>query len=282
MACDKEINWPKEEPEMTEFESAFLCGLIKERKPRKIVEVGVAAGGTTTIMLKCLEFLGFASQTEFFSIDISEPFYRNSAKKSGFLAEEYLKRSQVSFNHRFLLGRILPEVLGEIGDGIDFVVLDTAHLMPAEILDFLALFPYLSKDACVVLHDIAFNHLFSGDPLGFSTQLIFSCVKADKIIKQDTEKPTKYPNIGAFVINEFTKDSLFDILNVLMITWKYILPETQFKSYYACYLQSYGKDFADMFALIYDTQKKTKEIPAWKKIAYDVITNTKRFLLPNR
>ena len=31
--------------EMTVFESAFLCGLIKERRPTKVVEVGIAGGG---------------------------------------------------------------------------------------------------------------------------------------------------------------------------------------------------------------------------------------------
>lgn len=31
--------------EMTVDESAFLCGLIKENKPKKILEVGIAGGG---------------------------------------------------------------------------------------------------------------------------------------------------------------------------------------------------------------------------------------------
>ena len=29
------------EPEMTPFESAYLCGIIKKYKPQKIVEIGV-------------------------------------------------------------------------------------------------------------------------------------------------------------------------------------------------------------------------------------------------
>ena len=39
------------EPEMSEFESAFLCGAIKQFRPKKILEVGVAAGATTAIIL---------------------------------------------------------------------------------------------------------------------------------------------------------------------------------------------------------------------------------------
>lgn len=43
--------------EMTRDQRAFLGGLIKEKKPKKIVEVGVAAGATTCIILNCLEMM---------------------------------------------------------------------------------------------------------------------------------------------------------------------------------------------------------------------------------
>ena len=46
------------EPEMSEFESAFVCGLIKEKRPKKILEIGVAGGGTTAIVMQCLNDLG--------------------------------------------------------------------------------------------------------------------------------------------------------------------------------------------------------------------------------
>ena len=43
--------------EMTELQLSMLCGLIKEYRPEKIVEVGVAAGGTTAIILNCLSLI---------------------------------------------------------------------------------------------------------------------------------------------------------------------------------------------------------------------------------
>ena len=48
---------PEGEPEMSEFESGFLCGILKDYKPKKIVEVGVAGGATTAIILECMEIL---------------------------------------------------------------------------------------------------------------------------------------------------------------------------------------------------------------------------------
>lgn len=43
--------------EMSEEQSAFLCGLLKKYRPNKIVEIGVAAGGTTAVMLNCIALL---------------------------------------------------------------------------------------------------------------------------------------------------------------------------------------------------------------------------------
>lgn len=36
---------------MSEFDSAFLCGIIKKQKPKKILELGIASGGTTAIIM---------------------------------------------------------------------------------------------------------------------------------------------------------------------------------------------------------------------------------------
>ena len=53
-----------DEPEMSEFESAFLCGLLNKFQPKKILEVGVAAGGTTAIILQCMKNIGDKSKTQ--------------------------------------------------------------------------------------------------------------------------------------------------------------------------------------------------------------------------
>ena len=69
------------EPEMSEFDSSFLCGLIRKYMPKKIVEVGVAAGGTTAIILQCLALLKHNENCEVYSVDLNEKFYRGNGKK---------------------------------------------------------------------------------------------------------------------------------------------------------------------------------------------------------
>ena len=74
-----------DEVEMTEWQLSFLCGLIKTYCPRKIVEIGVAAGGTTAVMLSCVSMLGL--DTEIYSIDVSERYYKDKNKATGYLVE---------------------------------------------------------------------------------------------------------------------------------------------------------------------------------------------------
>ena len=69
---------------MTDSQSAFLCGLLKSCRPKKILEVGVAGGATTAIILQALEDLG--EPYEMHSVDVAEKFYRDHSKPVGFLA----------------------------------------------------------------------------------------------------------------------------------------------------------------------------------------------------
>lgn len=243
------------EPEMTEFDSAFLCGLIRENKPRKIVEVGVAAGGTTAIIMECISMLEMNQTTELYSVDNCELFYRGNGEKSGYLAEEYKEKTGWQGNHSMVLGKFLPEVLEEIGNDIDFVILDTMHRLPGEFLDFLSIFPYLKPNACVVLHDIVLQHY--EHPQAFATQLLLDTVVADKCLVKDTDRKQEYPNIGAFEINEDTAKYLADIFHALTITWNYIPERSVFDLYLNSFQKNYPLEFVKLAESAYELQCET-------------------------
>lgn len=138
--------------EMTSFEIGFLCGQIKSRIPRKIAELGVSAGGTTAVILNCMSKLDLDG--ELFSIDLSPLCYKDNTKKTGYLAEEAMLPLAKKPCHTLLTGALSTDFLGMDGlSDIDFLILDTVHDAPGEILDFLAFLPYLADDAVVVLHD---------------------------------------------------------------------------------------------------------------------------------
>lgn len=245
-------------PEMSEFESAFLCGLIRERKPKKILEVGVSAGGTTAIILECLFLVGINTSTEVHSVDISEYYYRGNGEKTGYLAEIAKKSINATFNHHYYLGDVLPSYIEQIGNNIDFVILDTTHELPGELLDFLAIFPYLSENACIVLHDIANNH-YGNYKSAFATQVLLDTVVADKTIISDNSRENGYPNIASFSLNELTKKYISDCFNALIITWQYIPDSKQLTLYKQLFDEKYSKDLVDLFSSICEMQIHTQQ-----------------------
>jgi predicted O-methyltransferase YrrM len=273
------MSFPENEPEMTEFELFFLCGLIRDRRPQKIIEVGVAAGGTTAVLLDCLTELGMNETTELYSVDVNELFYLGAGEKTGYLAEDYKLKSHWQGKHHMYYGKYLPEVMDEIGEGVDFVILDTAHQLPGEILDFLTVFPYLKPHACVVLHDIALNH-YDIHPESFATQVLLDTVVADKCIVKDSYRLYGYPNIGAFITNEDTAKYMANVFHAIIITWNYMPEKSTFDLYLKSYEGCYTLELIELLEMIYELQKSTllrKEISerekesAWRRsVSYKI------------
>lgn len=212
--------------EMTLFQQAFLCGLIREKKPKKIVEIGVAAGGTTSVILEAIELLNL--ETKVYSVDISEKWYRTGKRNTGFLIEDFYKECD---NHFFYLGKSIPFVIEEIGNGIDMLILDTTHSLPGELLDFMCCYPFLNENCTVILHDVAEN-LLTGRDNEVASKLLFDIIKADKWYMVDAElNMGNQSNIAAFQLNSTTKESIPDLFSALSLTWSYYLKKEESETY---------------------------------------------------
>lgn len=221
--------------EMTEFENAFLCGLLKEKRPKKILEVGVSAGGTSVVIMQCINTLEL--DCEMYSVDLSEYYYRDPQKKCGFLVDEV--GIKIKGKRELITGHIIAECIEQIGSGIDFVILDTIHSCPGEILDFLTIAPFLTKDATVVLHDIGMHYDYS--PQAFATQILLDTVTADSFVEEDFTRDGHYPNIGAFVCNNDTMKYIDHVFSALNISWS-IIPENKHLDAYRVIFEKYYDD----------------------------------------
>jgi hypothetical protein len=248
--------------EMTDYQLAFLCGILKYKKPRKIVEVGVAYGGTTCVILECLKMLG--NNVEMHSVDISKEYYRDSSKKTGCAVDEIFNEIPDNIEHHWHLGYSLPEVIQNIGTGIDILILDTVHSMPGEMLDFLAAYPYLSKNAVVVLHDIILNQL-SHNEFGYATKVVYDVVVADKLIAEGNDNGQLLPSIGEFEINEDTEKYIERCFSALTITWKYVLENKYVELYRELYRQHYKAFLVDIFDKAYMLNVKRTEMEINRK-----------------
>ena len=234
--------------EMSPADHGFLCGLIKDYSPKKVVEVGVAGGATTAVIMNCLSMTGNREAVTY-SVDLNEECYRRKGKRTGWQLEEvkdYLDNYQ---NHTFLLGRMLPQIIQEIGSGIDMVILDTVHALPGEILDFLCIFPYLAENAIVVVHDITRN--FSEHRYSFATKILLDSVSGEKyfnLIK-------RLPNIGAFRITEETMLNIENVFSALSITWGYSVDAEILMDYRKIYQSFYPEECLKLFDQIVLMQK---------------------------
>jgi len=266
-----------EDAEMTFEQLEFLEHLLEENAPKKIVEIGVAAGGTSVVILEKIREMNI--ETSMYSLDLSNEYYRDKSQKTGYLIDDYLAQyPNPKVKHQKMTGDYAVNFIDSIGNEIDFLILDTVHSLPGEILDFLAIFPFLKSDAIVVLHDIMLNHL-SSNKEGFATQILLDCVVADKLTPINIGK--EYPGIGAFRVNIHTEKYIEDVFNALMVTWKYI-PDTKeinlYKNHYRKYYsdrQIYILDEAVRLNTDSYMARREKEIGNFQ-ILYDFISHIKR------
>ncbi len=238
------------EPGMSPFDSAFLCGLLKMSKPRKIVEIGVAGGATTAIILQCMEDI--AMPYKMYSVDISETVWHTKTLKTGSIAD-YAKKILSPTHHELLIGAGVTSFLDRIGDDIDFVILDTVHRIPGEILDFLAIFPYLKEGAIVCLHDLMtcqYARISAPETHDYyATNILFNNVKANKYLSFNTSLGKEaLPNIGAFQVTGETKQDILSVFFCLLLPWGYIPSDSELNMYSNCILQNYD----DILCKIYE------------------------------
>lgn len=233
--------------EMHPNEHGVLCGLIRKFLPKKIVEVGVAGGGTTAVIMKCLDLLD--NDAKMFSVDLSKMCYRKKDKTSGYQLEEVRDSLSNYSNHTFLLGKILPYVIENIGGEIDFVVLDTLHSLPGELLDFLCILPFLKDGAIVVLHDTILN-LGGQNKEAYATKIVLDVSTGEKYF--DYENWTI--NIGAIRIGEDTRKNIANVFSALSISWRYCPSESDLLAYRNIYKKYYDEECLKLFDIFVEYQ----------------------------
>lgn len=241
--------------EMSREDQATICALIVDNSPKKVLEVGVAAGGTTAVVMNCLSM---NSDSEMYSVDLNTRYYKSPEKaETGYLYRQIEDQMDFGIRHTFLLGKSLPYWLEEIGRDIDFVILDTVHSMPGELLDFLCILPYLSENAIIVVHDVNLNLISREYSLfhQYATKVLLTTVSSSEKYYDLTDPKT---NIAAFRVDNSTRSNILDVFSALTITWQYIPPMKDIKKYVEVY-NSFYRDVvdSDWIKMLFFYQEKT-------------------------
>jgi len=267
--------------EMSVEEREFLNGLIGRNKPKKLLELGVSSGGSSVIMLNAIYEL---PDTKLYSIEYLPYWYKNKNKKVGFVVDEYphLKNQWSLFTNGLALN-----FMDEIGDEIDFCLIDTMHTNPGEILDFLMVLPYLKEGAIVVFHDTNLHTAGKMYQWHVTNNLLISAIVGTKILQGNFNKKmacTKvaFPNIGAIEITKETKEYLYNLFNLLTLKWDYLPNKTEqleilrfFSRYYNAYFIDYMKQIFDyhniMFYKYHGIRNKLKQTAKKMPVAWKIL-----------
>ena len=224
--------------EMTKSERDFVRKLILEYKPKKILEVGIAAGSTSAIILDTIKTM----DSHLYSVDLNTVHYKFKNKKSGFVVDSF---PELKSKWSLKTGKIVCNFLQEIGNDIDLCILDTVHSNPGEFLDFLQVLPYLKKDAIVIIHDINYHVHFS-HPHSFTCGNLFSVISGQKILPETIEYEF-FPNIGACKLSENSINNIFDVFNCLTLPWAYVIPQNQYQELINHFSKHYDQKLVDFF-----------------------------------
>jgi len=252
--------------EMSRNDHGFLCSLIRETNPKKIVEIGVAEGGTTAVVEMCLQSLS-DEKREFYSVDLNANFYHDSSKETGY--EYWNIKNKINLNnnieHTFMFGQCIAGQIEKIGNEIDMVILDTTHCFPGEVLDLLCILPFIKTGGIIVLHDVNFNYYksFSSDPRmamisksRIATKMLMVCTSGEKYINSCNGS---FENIGAIKISDETRKNIEELFMLLSVTWEYSLDDKMCNQYKKIYSKFYNQKCLEIFDISVKQNKEIKE-----------------------
>lgn len=274
----------KKYSEMSEEERLFLVGIIRDIRPKKVLEVGVSSGASSVILLNAI----LPHDGLLYSIDYLDKYYLDQTKKAGFVVDEY---PSLKSNWKLYTGGLSYSFMNDIGGGIDFCFLDTVHANPGELLDFLMILPFLSDDAMLVMHDTNLQTLsgplpFCDNVRGFTNNLLFSAITGTKYIQgnfsrgsiySNTSMSTCFPNIAGIRLNSESKLNHFAVFNLLTLKWTYLLEDSEAKGLSDFFEIHYGPEFKQYFNNVLDYQKSVYQADQVRsKIEHSLINTYKK------
>ena len=130
----------------------FLNGLIRKYKPKNCLEIGVAFGGSSILILNAIKDIPNSSLV---SLDLNTQLFYDQTKKTGYRVNQYFP--ELTKNWKLLTGEQPHKFLIKLNRKFDFVFLDTAHRAPGELINFIELLPFLEENAIFVLHDLLWH-----------------------------------------------------------------------------------------------------------------------------
>lgn len=227
--------------QMWDNQREFLNGVVRKFRPKKIVEIGVSKGCSSSIILNSIQDL---DDSHLYSIDLNNRNIIGACVKSlfpNFLTKWTLYK-----------GNIATKFMENIGRNIDMVLIDSAHFEPGEILDFIIVLPFLSEEAVIVVHDIA-NQItvpkkargWIGKRNEWAPYIIFNSIRGKIFLPSGKNLLTH--DIGAKKLDINQKQYFHDYFRLLGGQWQYFPKEIYIHQMYEYFKKYYDNDCLSIF-----------------------------------
>ena len=201
----------------------FINGIIRKYRPKKCLEVGVARGGSSVLILNAINDI---NNSFLISLDLNSKLYFDPNKETGYIVNKYFP--ELTKKWKLFTGEQPHIYLQKLKIKFDFVFLDTAHVSPGEFLNLIEILPFLNENAIMIIHDITWHFIreYQFKDLKHTTTNIFlmSVLYGDKLI---IENSNEIENIGAVFLYKNQEKHFLDYFLLLLGYWEYMPSEKQ-------------------------------------------------------
>ena len=135
-----------------ENEVYFINGIIRKYIPRTCLEIGVAKGGSSILILNAIKDI---KNSLLISLDLKTKYNTNHSKYIGHCVKDYFP--ELTHNWQLFTGKQPHKFLEKLNIKFEFLFLDTVHKAPGKLINIIEVLPFLNENAIVILHDIMFH-----------------------------------------------------------------------------------------------------------------------------
>ena len=231
----------------------FINGIIRRHKPKKCLEIGVAKGGSSIVILNALKDI---KDSFLISLDL------NSFKGIGENVEKYFPELANNNKWKLYTGKQPHIFLDKLNLKFDFLFLDTAHISPGELINIIEALPFLEENAIIVMHDLLYhlqsiNFKYRPKEIKFHPSQIYllSSLAGYKVIIKNENKGLE--NIGAVFLYSNKEKYYLNYFLLLFSPWEYMPTITQIEELRS-FIQKYYKN--DLFLLLFNKAVEENKI----------------------
>ena len=222
---------------ISDYDSRFLAGLVALANPRNVVEIGVASGWSSAILLKALSTL--EGKRTVSGIDLLPEYYLDKSIPTGRAVQETVP--ELMDNYRLLTGRLAFEAMEDVGK-VDFAFIDGHHMHPWATLDMLSVLPFIDRGRWVAMHDLNLCGVERHRHMNRAPFYLFYMWPDQKL--HSSQQPTM---IGAVIIDRTPVDYLPVLLEILYTPWEVDVAAADLARLTDFLRKHFGSAWADKF-----------------------------------